>query len=267
VRRRRRESFADEIKIRKAKLAETKEIDDEELEEKLMSRANSVLEQLSGSSKNTTPMHSPQPDSRSSFEDEEERLHQERRALDSEKIVSPESSTLPTILVHSPTRTAPPPPPGFYRRDLSIATNLPILSTTSSPSLPSPSAPQTPPPAPIAMLPAASSSKVPLTVVTGPYNFRNHANQMSPPIPPKLPSLPPRPVARPSASFQHPFQAQIMSPLDADQSAGMYTSERAIFRIVEMGFTVDDAKTALRSTDRGDGLRVDRAVEWLLTRQ
>lgn len=41
---------------------------------------------------------------------------------------------------------------------------------------------------------------------------------------------------------------------------------KAIHRIVEMGFTADQAREALRITDMGDGLRVDRAVELLLQR-
>jgi len=42
------------------------------------------------------------------------------------------------------------------------------------------------------------------------------------------------------------------------------TVDRAIYRIVEMGFTPEQARQALRKTDLGDGLRVDRAVELLL---
>jgi hypothetical protein len=49
--------------------------------------------------------------------------------------------------------------------------------------------------------------------------------------------------------------------------AAMHTAEKAIFRIVEMGFTVDQAKGALKITDMGDGLKVDRAVEFLLQQQ
>ncbi|CAN9434170.1 unnamed protein product [Alternaria alternata] len=45
------------------------------------------------------------------------------------------------------------------------------------------------------------------------------------------------------------------------------TADKAIYRIVEMGFTADQAREALRLTDLGDGLRVDRAVEFLLSRQ
>lgn len=45
------------------------------------------------------------------------------------------------------------------------------------------------------------------------------------------------------------------------------TSERAVKRIVSMGFTVSEARDALRITDMGDGIRLDRAVELLLRRQ
>ncbi|KAF2722156.1 hypothetical protein K431DRAFT_56857 [Polychaeton citri CBS 116435] len=42
------------------------------------------------------------------------------------------------------------------------------------------------------------------------------------------------------------------------------TAERAVKKIVELGFTPAQAKEALRVTDMGDGLRVDRAVDLLL---
>ncbi|KAL1585918.1 hypothetical protein WHR41_04972 [Cladosporium halotolerans] len=42
------------------------------------------------------------------------------------------------------------------------------------------------------------------------------------------------------------------------------TAERAVQKITEMGFTEAQAKHALRMTDMGDGLRVDRAVDMLL---
>lgn len=58
---------------------------------------------------------------------------------------------------------------------------------------------------------------------------------------------------------QHPRQRQIFQGDLAENSA-----DRAVFRIVEMGFTADQARQALRMTDLGDGLRVDRAVELLL---
>jgi hypothetical protein len=61
---------------------------------------------------------------------------------------------------------------------------------------------------------------------------------------------------------QHPAQAGIF-----DSPAHENTAGKAIHRIVEMGFTADEARDALRMTDLGDGLRVDRAVELLLSRQ
>ena len=45
------------------------------------------------------------------------------------------------------------------------------------------------------------------------------------------------------------------------------TADKAIHRIVEMGFTPEQAREALKLTDLGTGLRVDRAVELLLARQ
>jgi uncharacterized UBP type Zn finger protein len=42
------------------------------------------------------------------------------------------------------------------------------------------------------------------------------------------------------------------------------TTECAIRKITEMGFSEAQAILALRMTDMGDGLRVDRAVDMLL---
>lgn len=87
--------------------------------------------------------------------------------------------------------------------------------------------------------------------------------------PAPAPPPPPRPLSTytPSnphvleepVSQQHPRQSQIYNGDPAVNSA-----DRAIFRIVEMGFTAEQARRALRVTDLGDGLRVDRAVELLL---
>lgn len=57
---------------------------------------------------------------------------------------------------------------------------------------------------------------------------------------------------------QHP--AQRIHETDSAEN----TADKAIYRIVEMGFTPEAARQALRLTDQGDGLRVDRAVELLL---
>ena len=70
-----------------------------------------------------------------------------------------------------------------------------------------------------------------------------------------------------AASLQHPLQWELHMAGDGTgtlPSGGMNSADRAVFRIVEMGFSPEQAKTALRITDMGDGLRVDRAVEFLL---
>ncbi|EUC43238.1 hypothetical protein COCMIDRAFT_52785, partial [Bipolaris oryzae ATCC 44560] len=66
-----------------------------------------------------------------------------------------------------------------------------------------------------------------------------------------------------SAIFQqHERQHSIFSSPSHEN-----TAEKAIYRIVEMGFTPEQARDALRVTDLGSGLRVDCAVELLLSRQ
>lgn len=66
-----------------------------------------------------------------------------------------------------------------------------------------------------------------------------------------------------SAIFQqHERQHSIYSSASHE-----YTAEKAIYRIVEMGFTPEQAREALRLTDLGSGLSIDRAVELLLSRQ
>jgi len=62
--------------------------------------------------------------------------------------------------------------------------------------------------------------------------------------------------------FQHPFQMAMQT-----SDASVNSAEKAIFRIVEMGFTSDEAKGALKITDMGDGLRIDRAIEYLIRQQ
>lgn len=62
--------------------------------------------------------------------------------------------------------------------------------------------------------------------------------------------------------LQHPFQ-RVMQTSDASVNS----AEKAIFRLVEMGFTSDEAKGALKITDMGDGLRIDRAIEYLIRQQ
>lgn len=60
---------------------------------------------------------------------------------------------------------------------------------------------------------------------------------------------------------QHPKQHSIFASAVHEN-----TAEKAIYRIVDMGFTADEAREALRMTDLGDGLKVDRAVGLLLSR-
>jgi hypothetical protein len=60
---------------------------------------------------------------------------------------------------------------------------------------------------------------------------------------------------------QHPTQHGIYA-----SAAHENTAEKAIYRIVEMGFTAEQAREALKMTDLGSGLRVDSAVEFLLSR-
>jgi len=74
-----------------------------------------------------------------------------------------------------------------------------------------------------------------------------------------LPASVSPPAYEPAAMMQHPFQMALVS-----NDPSTTSSERAIFRIVEMGFTAEQAKGALKITDMGDGLRLDRAVEYLL---
>ncbi|KAF7191258.1 hypothetical protein HII31_07281 [Pseudocercospora fuligena] len=55
-----------------------------------------------------------------------------------------------------------------------------------------------------------------------------------------------------------------MSLINYAQGQAEDTSEIAVQRIVAMGFPPNKAREALRQTDMGDGLRVDRAIEFLL---
>ncbi|KAF2136547.1 uncharacterized protein K452DRAFT_292272 [Aplosporella prunicola CBS 121167] len=51
----------------------------------------------------------------------------------------------------------------------------------------------------------------------------------------------------------------------ADADPATNSVERAVAKITEMGFSAEQARFALRKTDLGDGLRVERAVEVLLS--
>jgi len=91
------------------------------------------------------------------------------------------------------------------------------------------------------------------------YSSHASAEPAPPPPPPRRSSR--RPAGPPPpATLQHPRQLEMADPR-APNSA-----DRAVFRIVEMGFSPEEAKEALRATDRGDRLRVDHAVEYLLRR-
>jgi hypothetical protein len=69
-----------------------------------------------------------------------------------------------------------------------------------------------------------------------------------------------------SSSEQSVFQQHQTQRSIYNSEAHENTAEKAIYRVVEMGFTAEQAREALRVTDLGDGLRVDRAVEYLLSR-
>lgn len=64
-------------------------------------------------------------------------------------------------------------------------------------------------------------------------------------------------------------QTETFSRVSLQNFAGMAedTSDWAVSKIVEMGFSVRQAREALRKTDMGDGLRLDRAVDLLLRQQ
>jgi hypothetical protein len=83
------------------------------------------------------------------------------------------------------------------------------------------------------------------------------------PSPPTAEFSSPPPYVDHRANWQHPLQRALQS--DDDPSAN--SAEKAIFRIVEMGFTHEEAKGALKITDMGDGLQLDRAIEFLLRQQ
>lgn len=58
----------------------------------------------------------------------------------------------------------------------------------------------------------------------------------------------------------HPLQRALLE----EANPGTNSVDKAVHRIHEMGFTIEEAKGALKITDMGDGLRVDRAVEYLM---
>ena len=84
------------------------------------------------------------------------------------------------------------------------------------------------------------------------------SSQLDLPLPPNAfgdPSAVPTPGAR---------EVPAVLQLDLGRVEPVGTAERAVQQICEMGFSEEDAKRALRTTDIGDGLRVDRALELLL---
>ncbi|EME50096.1 hypothetical protein DOTSEDRAFT_68835 [Dothistroma septosporum NZE10] len=84
-----------------------------------------------------------------------------------------------------------------------------------------------------------------------------------------LPPIPPAPISQNAASLWASPVRKI-SPIVEQQMSlrgiAANTSEAAVARIVELGFTEGQAKNALRMTDMGDGIRLDRAVELLIRR-
>lgn len=174
----------------------------------------------------------------------------------------PDSATPPphSRIVAQPLLPTPPPSSAPSHRDRhSIAISMPSIeerptpqSQISIPELPSPIA-----------RPA----------------FRSMGPSPNYPPPPPPPSHPyTRPLFRPmsgssiysrntsgSSLAEHPAfrqqyaQMSVYSPESYDN-----TADDAIYRIVEMGFTANQAREALRATDRGSGLSIDRAVELLL---
>ena len=105
-------------------------------------------------------------------------------------------------------------------------------------------------------------------------SFSQHMRNMSLDSDPAQPSFSPTSSATNSQSHSqrsspsldsHPaFQHHPVHHVAQDFGPAENTVDRAVHRIVEMGFTPEQAKQALRRTDLGDGLRVDRAVELLL---
>ncbi|KIW09436.1 uncharacterized protein PV09_00321 [Verruconis gallopava] len=81
------------------------------------------------------------------------------------------------------------------------------------------------------------------------------------PIAEELPPYDRRAEAEAERKRMHPLQRALQVE-DSDPSQN--SADKAVSRIVEMGFTIEEAKGALKITDMGDGLRVDRAVEYLM---
>jgi hypothetical protein len=235
MRRKRGESLAIELKKRRASLSPATPFS----EENPMSRANTIIERLSSgqSSEQSTPVPEIHPAFRPVA------LSHSPAPASPNSLYAP--SIASSVVPPSPSRTAPPPPPPQQH---GLGLTLP------------------PPPPNITVLVPGGLTTLPATVYQPPTINR-------PPIVNRYPTVnrapaiyePPTfnraPAAYQSAA-QHPFQIAMQSP-----DPSLHSPEKAIFRIVEMGFTAEEAKGALKITDLGDGLRVDRAVEYLLRQQ
>jgi hypothetical protein len=196
-------------------------------EEILMSRANTVIERLSSGP--SSAQSTPYAEIHPAFQ---------FSLSHSPPPASPNSLYAASHAPSSPTRAAPA-PPSEHGLGLTLSPpppNITVLGTDG-----------------LAILPATVYRPPPPASRTPPVN-------RAPSTSPSLPTPQAAPVYRPAS--QHPFQIAMQSTDPA-----VHSPEKAIFRIVEMGFTAEEAKGALKITDMGDGLRVDRAVEYLLRQQ
>lgn len=222
------------------------------------------------------------------------RMSQERPVSEFEGVINNLTRPLPTPI---PSSNIVSHIPSLHSRNLSVATSEAAHTPLSPPR------PQSPPRRIVAqpLLPSPPPSTVPSTRdrssialsdthpalrQSRPGNipemprldehptFANHMRNMS------LESDPNRqPMSSPSSATQSQSHSQRSSPSLGSQHAFQQhpaqriaqnlgpvenSVDKAVHRIVEMGFTPEQARHALRRTDMGDGLRVDRAVELLL---
>ncbi|KAK4634256.1 hypothetical protein CLAFUW4_00866 [Fulvia fulva] len=104
------------------------------------------------------------------------------------------------------------------------------------------------------------------------YHSPSHSRRSSAATSKHLPPIPPAPISPNAASLW--ASPRRISPIIEEHGLGLRglrgiaenTSDTAVARIVELGFTEGQAKNALRMTDMGDGIRLDRAVELLIRR-
>lgn len=118
--------------------------------------------------------------------------------------------------------------------------------TTSSPSLPTQTRPEVP----------SRSITYPATATISPLSSTPSSQGIHPAN--RSPTLSQTSGSHPVFA-QHPLQREIYATDVAEN-----TADKAIYRIVEMGFTPEQARRALRQTDLGDGLSIERAVNMLL---